>query len=300
MSAPTYRRVLRKLAEDVMPCMPPSLVPRLADFYTDAYGQGGAIALMALHGLYLLMTEHNVDYPAFYAKLYALLGHGDVFHAKHRAKFFGLLDTFLGSTHLPAYLVAAFCKRLARLALSAPPAGPLFVLPFVYNMIKRHPAAMALIHRPRAAAYEGGAVAATVDPFDAAQDDPAQCRALESSLWEVLALRTHYLPAVSSLAAVFEKEFAAPQYPIEQGGFTAVTYASLFDREATSGRGPRGGDDDEGDKRDDNLGRFARRRKKKKKKKKTMPLAFEKPAGLFGSVVAGGGAAEEAGDLFAL
>ena len=156
---------------------------------------------------------------------------------------------------------------------------------------------MALIHRPRAAAYEGGAVAATVDPFDAAQDDPAQCRALESSLWEVLALRTHYLPAVSSLAAVFEKEFAAPQYPIEKGGFTSVTYASLFDREVTSGRGPRSGEKDDADDKDSNLkgGRF--RRRKKKRKQKAMPLAFEKPAGLFGSVVEGGRAEE---DLFAL
>ena len=299
MSAPTYRRVLRKLAEDVMPCMPPMLVPQLADFYTDAYNQGGAIALMALHGLFLLMTRHNVDYPDFYAKLYALL-HVDAFHAKHRAKFFALLDTFLGSTHLPAYLVCAFCKKLARLALSAPPAGPLFALPFVYNMIKRHPAAMVLIHRPRPAAYDGaGGVAATEDPFDPDEDDPARCGALESSLWEVLALRTHYLPAVSSLAAVFEKEFAAPQYPIEKGGFTAVTYASLFDREVTSGRGPRGGDKDDAGGRDANLkgGRFGRGKKKSKRKKRAMPLAFEKPVGLFGSVVQGG---QQEEDLFAL
>ena len=164
---------------------------------------------------------------------------------------------------------------------------------------------MVLIHRPRPAGYDAsGAVEATEDPFDPREDDPAQCGALQSSLWEVLALRTHYLPAVSSLAAVFEKEFAAPQYPIEKGGFTAVTYTSLFDREVTSGRGPRGGkaggkDDDDAvnaavDKR---FGRRGKKGAKAKKRKKAMPLAYEKPNGLFGSVVQGGGQEE---DMFAL
>ncbi len=43
--------------------------------------------------------------------------------AKHRERFFQLADVFLSSTLVPAYTVAAFAKRFARLALTASPAG---------------------------------------------------------------------------------------------------------------------------------------------------------------------------------
>lgn len=59
-------------------------------------------------------------------------------------------------SHLPAYLVAAFAKRLARLALTAPPAGLLIVLPFIYNLIRRHPSCRVLLHKPSAEEGEEG------------------------------------------------------------------------------------------------------------------------------------------------
>lgn len=49
--------------------------------------------------------------------------------------------------HLPANLVASFVKRLSRLSLSAPPAAVVMLIPFTYNMLRRHPALMAMIHR---------------------------------------------------------------------------------------------------------------------------------------------------------
>lgn len=49
--------------------------------------------------------------------------------------------------HLPATLLASFVKRLARLSLSAPPSSIVIVIPFVYNVLKRHPALMIMIHR---------------------------------------------------------------------------------------------------------------------------------------------------------
>ena len=58
-----------------------------------------------------------------------------------------LTPTILPS-HLPAYLVAAFAKRLSRLALTAPPEALLMVLPFICNLLRRHPACRVLVHRP--------------------------------------------------------------------------------------------------------------------------------------------------------
>ena len=52
------------------------------------------------------------------------------------------------SSHLPATLLASFIKRLARLSLSAPPAAIIMLIPFTYNILKRHPALMVMIHRP--------------------------------------------------------------------------------------------------------------------------------------------------------
>jgi U3 small nucleolar RNA-associated protein 19 len=68
-------------------------------------------------------------------------------HSKYRARFFRLLDTFLRSTLLSSALVASFIKRLSRLALTAPPAGVIIVVPFVYNLFKRHKGCMVMLQR---------------------------------------------------------------------------------------------------------------------------------------------------------
>jgi len=103
------------------------------------------------------------DYPSFYTRLYAFLDR-DLLHNKHRARFFRLTELFLSSTwvsllrdslasltfgcsHLPAALLASFIKRLSRLSISAPPAGIIMVIPFTYNILKRHPALMYMINR---------------------------------------------------------------------------------------------------------------------------------------------------------
>lgn len=48
---------------------------------------------------------------------------------------------------LPAYVVAAFCKKLLRLGLSGPPSGALFVLALVSNLVRKHGEVGCLIHR---------------------------------------------------------------------------------------------------------------------------------------------------------
>lgn len=58
-----------------------------------------------------------------------------------------LTDTCLKSTHIPAYLAAAFAKKLGRLALSAPPSGALVVIAMIHNLLRRHPSINHLVHR---------------------------------------------------------------------------------------------------------------------------------------------------------
>jgi hypothetical protein len=54
---------------------------------------------------------------------------------------------FWSRSHLPATLLASFVKKLSRLSLNAPPAGIITIVPFTYNILKRHPALMVMIHR---------------------------------------------------------------------------------------------------------------------------------------------------------
>lgn len=58
-----------------------------------------------------------------------------------------LLDSCLRSPLLPAYLAAAFAKKLSRMALSVPPSGALIIIALIHNLLRRHPSINCLVHR---------------------------------------------------------------------------------------------------------------------------------------------------------
>ncbi|XP_053196163.1 nucleolar complex protein 4 homolog [Scomber japonicus] len=202
-----YKKVLVILHDSILPHM--SKPTLMIDFLTAAYEVGGAISLLALNGLFVLIHQHNLDYPDFYKKLYNLL-EPSVFHVKYRARFFHLANIFLSSSHLPVYLVAAFAKRLARLALTAPPTALLIVLPFIYNLIRRHPSSRVLIHKPSTEDEP------LEDPYLKDEEDPAQCCALESSLWEIKTLQKHYHPDVSKAAMLISTSLSEQEDDISE------------------------------------------------------------------------------------
>uniref|UniRef100_A0AAY4A615 CCAAT-binding factor domain-containing protein n=1 Tax=Denticeps clupeoides TaxID=299321 RepID=A0AAY4A615_9TELE len=202
-----YKKVLVIFHESILPYMSePTL---MIDFLTAAYDVGGAISLLALNGLFVLIHKHNLEYPDFYKKLYSLM-EPSVFHAKYRARFFHLANLFLSSTHLPAYLVAAFAKRLSRLALTAPPAVLLMLLPFICNLICRHPSCRVLIHRPTTAGDPCD------DPYIMEEEDPAQCHALDSSLWELKTLQKHYYPDVAKAAMAINQPLSSTEVDVSE------------------------------------------------------------------------------------
>lgn len=195
----------------------------LMDFLTDSYNLGGSQALLALSGLYQLISSKNLDYPSFYPKLYSQLDN-QLLHSTHRSRFFRLLHTFLSSTHLPAALIASFIKRLARLALSASPAAIVSVVPFTYNLLKDNPSTTFMIHRSRShAAFE--------DPFDADEPDPLLTNAMDSSLWELETLQSHYHPNVASIARIISEQFTQQRYNLED--FLDHSYESMITAELT-------------------------------------------------------------------
>uniref|UniRef100_UPI0037E94450 nucleolar complex protein 4 homolog n=1 Tax=Semicossyphus pulcher TaxID=241346 RepID=UPI0037E94450 len=215
-----YKKILVILHESILPHM--SKPTLMIDFLTAAYEVGGAISLLALNGLFVLIHQHNLDYPEFYKKLYNLL-EPSVFHVKYRARFFHLANLFLSSSHLPMYLVAAFAKRLARLALTAPPTALLIVLPFIYNLIRRHPSCRVLIHKPSAEDEP------LEDPYLMDEEDPAQCRALESSLWEIKSLQKHHHPDVAKAAMLINTPLSEQEDDISE--VLEITTYELMERD---------------------------------------------------------------------
>lgn len=139
-----YKSILESIHQKVIPNMtnPTSLM----DFFVDAYNSGGLISILSLNGLFTLIHEHNLDYPNFYHKLYALFD-SNILHVKYRSRFFRLSELFLSSAYIPSYMVASFIKRMCRLALFAPPAAIVFVLPFIFNLLRKHPSCITLIHK---------------------------------------------------------------------------------------------------------------------------------------------------------
>lgn len=202
----------------------------LMDFLTDCYDTGGSMSLLALSGVFYLIQERNLDYPAFYAKLYSLLD-AEILHSKYRSRFFRLLDTFLSSSHLPAALVASFIKRLARLSLNAPPSAIVTIIPWMYNLFKRHPTCTFMMHRvPRTREEkEKLATEGLEDPFLPHEEDPMETGAIDSCIWEIVQLQSHYHPNVATITKIVSEQFTKQIYNMED--FLDHSYGSLLEAE---------------------------------------------------------------------
>jgi U3 small nucleolar RNA-associated protein 19 len=99
-----YKEVLASIHLTVIPHL--SNPTMLCDFLTKSYDIGGVVSVMALSSLFILMTQHGLEYPFFYEKLYALLV-PSVFVAKHRAKFLQVLP-YLSNRSMTDYFIICY------------------------------------------------------------------------------------------------------------------------------------------------------------------------------------------------
>lgn len=154
-------------------------------------------------------------------------------------------------------MIAAFAKRLSRVALVAEPGAILFIIPMVYNLILRHKECLQLIHRTGAstaaeqaakrrqelssanavdaAAKElsGQAIEIVLkdghDPFVSDEQDPQACHALQSSLWELHTMKQHYNADVALKATLFEEKLRHAFLDLDD--VMDISYKSLFDKQ---------------------------------------------------------------------
>ena len=127
----------------------------------------------------------------------------------------------MSSRHLPAYVVAAFIKRVSRLSLAASPAGARLCIAFVCNLLNRFPVCLQLLNRP------DNVDVGKSDPFVFEETDLKNSCALGSSLWELKALRSHYCPAVVELARQLDEPIAKRLYHLDEFLETSYWTVSL-------------------------------------------------------------------------
>ncbi|GFT29323.1 nucleolar complex protein 4 homolog B [Trichonephila clavipes] len=212
---PLLKKVLLVLHKKVIPHLENPCL--MTDFLTDSYSQKGVISLLSLNSLFLLMDKYNIEYPDFFVKLYSLTN-AEVINGKFNLRFFYLSDLFLSSIHIPAYLIAAFVKKLSRIALISRTDSVLRILCLVINLMIRHKSVSVLFHREDpTTAFE--------DPFDFDEPDPAKCRAIESSLWEIKTLQSHVVPSVCRKAKMINRPL--PSVELENVALNA-TMDSLY------------------------------------------------------------------------
>lgn len=69
----------------------------MTDFLMDSLDAEGSIGVLALQGVFILVTKHNLEYPNIFTKLYSMF-EPEIFHTKYKARLFYLSDLFLSST----------------------------------------------------------------------------------------------------------------------------------------------------------------------------------------------------------
>ncbi|XP_018323703.1 nucleolar complex protein 4 homolog A [Agrilus planipennis] len=218
-SSSTHKELLAVLLEKILPHLDKPLL--LTDFLMDSLDVGGAVSLLALQGIFTLIQKYNLEYPNIYGKLYSMF-EPEIFHTKYKARLFQLADLFLSSTHLPESLVAAFVKRMARLALLAPSEDTIVICRFIGNLILRHPGLKVLIDHPT-----GGTTSS--DPYLMDESDPMKSNAINSSLWELKTLQHHMIPNVASAARFIDNPLPKVEWDLNEA--LNSTSDDIFDKE---------------------------------------------------------------------
>ncbi|XP_016971826.1 nucleolar complex protein 4 homolog B [Drosophila rhopaloa] len=218
-----HRQILVVLLERVINHLNDPI--QLTDFLMDSLHQfDGPIALLALQGIFTLMQKQNITYPDVYEKLYNMF-YPRMFFNKYKARLFYLADIFLTSTHLPENLVAAFVKRLARLALQSPTEDAVIMIRFVCNLLLRHTGLQKLIRASHA-------IDEVSDPYNDSETDPVKSEAINSSLWEITLLQKHVVPEVANAARFINSSLPIMEFDL--GPLLDRKECNIFDDELQS------------------------------------------------------------------
>ncbi len=227
-----HKLLLKHLPDNVVSYMVNPLL--LSDYLTQSYNCGGVVAVLALESMFHLITKYNLDYPNFFASLYKLCK-VEIFNAKYGGKFMKLLSASLKSTNLPAYLVAAFIKRLAHLSLHASSARAAFCVAQISWLLRQHRTCQVLVQRVKM----GDSVSKDNQFNNEEEDDIEKCGALQSSLWELELLEKHHVYEVALLAKALRdpESTSVGAFPINVEQHIFQNYSEIFEADLSKPKG---------------------------------------------------------------
>lgn len=109
-------------------------------------------------------------------------------------------------------LIAAFIKKASKLALVVDSDAALNLAKLVGNMLIRHPSLSHMRHKDTLS------MDVEQDPYDPCELDPLKSNAMESTLWEMKTLESHWHPKISQIARriMRRKELPEIEWPIEE------------------------------------------------------------------------------------
>lgn len=229
-----HKVLLKHLPDNVVRYLVNPLL--LADYLTQSYNCGGVVAVLALESLFQLILKNNLDYPNFFVSLYKLCT-VDIFNAKYSSTFMKLLAASLRSTNLPAYLVAAFIKRLAHLALHASSTKSAFCVALITWLLKQHRPCQVLVQRIK----KGETVTKDGEFDNTIEDDIEKSGALQSSLWELELLEKHHVYEVTQLAKAIQdpETTSVGAFPINVEQYIHENYTNMFETDLNKPKGKK-------------------------------------------------------------
>lgn len=242
-------RTLHKLRKDVLPHVQEPLL--YVNLLLDASQQDVSFLSTILSCLLELVQKHGVECPRLYDRSYRLLErkrHEKMFPRLGNGDGMAYLSLLLSSTHVPAYVVAAYAKRLSKRSCRSTPSAAICSIALARNALRRHASCHVLIRRARIDAtsfvpevemderggFERGSEAfhTSKDPFSDEEEDPSRSRALESALWEFGTLRRkHYHPTVRSLASLLDADsesLRTKSRDVDLNSLSCDTYESMI------------------------------------------------------------------------
>ena len=223
-----HRRLINYISRHVLPQMKNPLI--LSQFFlTSLDAPCKKTATSALVPLVNLMVSGGLgDIPELFPKIYALLS-ADSLPEAPRKQLYPLLSQMLESSLIPQKWIAAFVKRLARVAVTCTDHSvALWAVTAVYSLAQKHSTACkALFHSdlPGPLGVDD-AFKMTAGLVEAAEQVKRSC------LWEVNLLLCHGCPAISRLSQLFKTNlFSVSAKQIASVDFAGLTDAALFQRE---------------------------------------------------------------------
>jgi hypothetical protein len=101
------------------------------------------------------------------------------------------------------------------------------IVPWFYNVFKKHPLTTFMLHRVPRTKEERDLLESEglEDPFLPDEEDPMETHAIDSCIWEIVQLQTHYHPNVATIAKIVSEQFTKQSYGLED--FLDHSYSSV-------------------------------------------------------------------------